>query len=335
MLRAPFFSAFRTAFRAYAARYAHRRAALVATVALVSWTGGWHWIAELFSHAFFQYALLLLALTALVFYARPTRVGRVAALVATALVWLPLLPYVLPVTADAAREAPETRLTLLQINTQRKTEALSEWLSTHAKDVDVVLALEVDTPFARVIETFSTEFPYHIESYSDDSFGIALISRHPFAEAQILDAIDPFFPAVDVTLLTPSGPLRLVGIHPPPPISAESAALRDAFLEKLAKNLNPDRPTVVFGDFNTTPWSPKFREFQSETGLEDAQRGHGLLSTWPAVLARYADVLGVPIDLTLVSASLTVASREAGPYHDSDHHPVVTRIGFGERKTKD
>jgi endonuclease/exonuclease/phosphatase (EEP) superfamily protein YafD len=324
----PTLSFFRTAFRGYASRHAHLRVCFIAAAALIGWTGSWHWIPELFSHAFLQYALALLVLAPLVCYGRAGHWARLS-IVLTALVWLPLLPSWLPDgAADAEKSPPKTRLTLLQFNTQHKTEPLAEWLASHAKDVDAVLLLEVDASFESVIKAFSGDFPYHIERFSDAPFGIALISRHPFAEARILDAIDPIFPAIDAALVTPSGPLRIVGIHPPPPIGKEEAMLRDAFMEKLAEHLESDLPTVVFGDFNSTPWSPKLRAFLSQTGLKDAQRGHGMLSTWPALLTRYADFFGVPIDLTLLSPSLTVESREAGPYLDSDHLPVITRIRY-------
>ncbi|MDR1367452.1 MAG: endonuclease/exonuclease/phosphatase family protein [Candidatus Accumulibacter sp.] len=326
--RSPFFSTFRSALRDYASRYAHRRAILIAMAALVGWTGNWHWLPELFSHAFYQYALALPALTLLVFYGNAKKYWRWTTLVAMVLVWFPFMLSFLTGPSDTRPNPPKTRITLLQFNTLRKTEPLAKWLASRARDVDVVLALEVDTPFSSVIEAFSGDFPYHIERFSEDSFGIALISRYPFAQARILDTIDPIFPAVDTVLITPSGPLRLVGIHPPPPVSAEGAALRNHFMEELSVSLESDLPTVVFGDFNSTPWSPKLRAFLSRNGLEDAQRGHGMLSTWPAQLARYADFLGVPIDLTLLSPSLTVESRQSGPFLDSDHLPVITRIRY-------
>ncbi|MDR1275585.1 MAG: endonuclease/exonuclease/phosphatase family protein [Candidatus Accumulibacter sp.] len=316
---------FRAALNDYAIRYAPRRVALIAAAALVGWTGGWHWIPELFSHAFFQYAIALLFLTLLLFHARHWRWAALS-LVATILVWLPIAPSWLPAPTVAEAIPPKNRLTLLQFNALRKTEPLTQWLASYAKDIDAVLLLEADAHFENVIKTFSAEFPYHIERFSDGAFGIALISRHPFVKARFLDDIDSIFPAIDAVLSTPAGPLRLVGIHPPPPTRKIGAQIRDEFLESLAKYLKPDTPTVVFGDFNATPWSPKLRAFLAQTGLEDAQRGHGTLSTWPAPFAGYADFLGVPIDLTLVSPSLTVETREAGPNLQSDHLPVITRI---------
>jgi endonuclease/exonuclease/phosphatase (EEP) superfamily protein YafD len=316
---------FRAALNDYAMCYAPRRVALIAVAALIGWTGGWHWIPELFSHAFFQYAIALVFLTLLLFHARNWRWAALS-LAATILVWLPIAPSWLPGPTAAGPIPPKNRLTLLQFNALRKTEPLTQWLASHAKEIDAVLLLEADAPFENVIKTFSAEFPYHIERFSPDSFGIALISRYPFAEARFLDDVDSITPAIDAVLSTPSGPLRLVGIHPMSPTGKLGAEMRDEFLESLAKYLKPGPPTVVFGDFNVTPWSPKLRAFLAQTGLEDAQRGHGTLSTWPAPFAGYADFLGVPIDLTLVSPSLTVENRAAGPNLQSDHLPVMTRI---------
>ncbi|MDR2506565.1 MAG: endonuclease/exonuclease/phosphatase family protein [Candidatus Accumulibacter sp.] len=318
----------------YAERHAHFRLCLVAGAALLGWTGDWHWIPELFSHAFFQYALLSAALTLLLFFRRPGY-WRWIALAATLAIWAPILPSWLP--AGGIQDKPQGRLTLLQFNVfcyalPYNATPVTEWISQRAREIDVVLLLEADTAFSASIQTLAREFPYRIERLSDDSpWGIALLSRYPFSEAHAVDLLDlDDLVMLDARITTPSGPVRVVGIHPPNPISAGSTNLRDEFMDKLADYLNRDtrHPTVVFGDFNSTIWSPKLREFLSKTGLRDAQRGHGMLSTWPAPLAHYADFLGVPIDMTLVSPGLSVEDRRAGPALGSDHLPVITRVAY-------
>lgn len=319
-------------------RYAEHRApywlCLVAGAALLGWTGDWHWIPELFSHAFFQYALLSAALTLLLFFRRPGY-WRWIALAVTLAIWTPILPSWIP--AAGMQGEPRGRLTLLQFNVfcnalPYNAAPVTEWIGQHTREIDVILLLEADTAFSPSIQTLAREFPYHIERLSDDSpWGIALLSRYPFSEVRAVDLLDlEDLIMLDARIITPSGPVRVVGIHPPNPISAGSANLRDEFMEKLADYLNRDAgiPTVVFGDLNSTIWSPKLREFLSKTSLRDAQRGHGMLSTWHAFLAHYADFLGVPIDMTLVSLGLTVEDRRAGPALGSDHLPVLTRVAY-------
>lgn len=309
----------------YATRRAHHLFCALAALALLGFTGSWHWIPELFSHFHFQYTILLTLLAPLVFLGRVWH-WRWVALVLTLLAWALLLPSWW--TSGLGNPAPQSRITLLQFNAAQNTEPLAHWLIQHHAEADVVLVLEADPTFAAAITAFEDEYPYHVERLMPGPFGIALLSRHPLTEARILDVIGPEYPALEAYVILPAGPLHLVGIHPPPPIDAMTAGLWKRFLEKLPDFLESETPTVVFGDFNATPWSPHLRAFMHATGLDDAQRGQGMLSTWPAATARYLDILGLPIDMTLVSPALLVEDRRAGPFLESDHLPVLTRLAY-------
>ncbi|MDR3351722.1 MAG: endonuclease/exonuclease/phosphatase family protein [Zoogloeaceae bacterium] len=311
----------------YVTRYAHLWLCVVGALALLGWTGSWHWAPELFSHFLPQYATLATLLLPLVFLGRAGR-WRWAALAIPFLAWGALLPFWWP--AGAADPPPQSRLTLLQFNAAQKTEPLTHWLIAHHTEVDVALVLEAAPSFAAAIAALETEYPHHVERLLDGPFGIALLSRHPLVEARVLEALGPEFPIIEAYVVLPSGPLRLIGIHPPPPIDDTTAALHRKFMEKLAKYLQPGIPTVVFGDLNATPWSPQARAFSRATGLHDAGGGRGVIATWPAVTARYLDLLGVPIDRTLRSSDVFIEERRTGPFLDSDHLPVVTRIAYIE-----
>ena len=318
-------------------RHARDGVIFVVAVALLGWTGSWHWVPELFAHFFLQYALLLIILTALLFWTSwgstdDHRHWRWVALMATLLVGFAISPFWTP--ADfAAKPNSHGSINILQFNAAQNTDALAQWLIRHRQEVDVVLVLEADTGFAAGIEALAEEFPYHIEQLRDDPFGIALMSRYPLNEAAVLEIIDDAgFPALEADVITPAGPLRLIGIHPPPPLGGELAKLRDHFMQKLAlrlaAQLKEGEPTLVFGDFNTTIWSPHLRDFIAKTGLRDAAEGQGASGSWPAATARIYGWLGIAIDLTLVSEHVTVQQRNIGEYLDSDHLPVVTRITY-------
>jgi endonuclease/exonuclease/phosphatase (EEP) superfamily protein YafD len=309
----------------YVARHAHHRIFALAALALLGWTGSWHWIPGLFSHFFFQYAALCALLVPFVFHGR--RGGwRWAALAVTLLLWGMLLPFLWP--AGAADPASRGRLTLLQFNAAQNTGPLARWLASEQAAADVVLVLEADPSFAAAIAALEGEYPHHVERLMDGPFGIALLSRYPLAGARILDVIGAEFPAIEAHVILPAGPVRLVGIHPPPPLGEALAALHDRFMEKLPEYLDAKTPTVVFGDFNATPWSPRLRAFMRVTALEDAQRGQGMIATWPAFAARWSSAFGLPIDMMLTSGALFVEERRAGPFLQSDHLPVLTRIAY-------
>jgi endonuclease/exonuclease/phosphatase (EEP) superfamily protein YafD len=105
------------------------------------------------------------------------------------------------------------------------------------------------------------------------------MSRHPLLDARVLTVASPDFPALQADIALDGGALRLIGIHPPPPVNHDLAQGRDRFMRELAVKLDqeraPGRETLVFGDFNSTVWSPRLRDFQARTGLSDAQRGQG------------------------------------------------------------
>jgi endonuclease/exonuclease/phosphatase (EEP) superfamily protein YafD len=309
------------------ARYARYGVCFVALAMLLGQAGRWHWFPDLFSHFFIQYGLLLLALTVILFLGRAGR-WRWAALILTALAGIALVPFWLPVEQATKPDAQATRLNLLQFNAQRNTEPLVYWLIRHRREVDVVLVLEADPGFEAGINALSEEFPHHLARLDDSPFGIALLSRYPLYEAQILEPIGPDFPALEAHIIAPGGPLRLIGIHPPPPLNRELAGLRDRFMAELASRIESEEATLVSGDFNATVWSSGLRAFMAQTRLSDAQRGFGLSGSWPSAPACYSGLLCIPIDLTLVSENITVEARQPGPPLGSDHLPVLTRVVY-------
>jgi endonuclease/exonuclease/phosphatase (EEP) superfamily protein YafD len=300
---------------------------LVAVALLLGLPGRWHWFPELFSHFLVQYELLLLLLTALLFWERAGH-WRWAALALSVLLGCLLSPLWLPTNAAVKTGTLTTRVNFLQFNARQNTEPLTHWLIERRQEVDIVLVLEADSTFEAGMAALAEDFPYRLDRLDNSPFGIALLSRYPLHEEAALDIIGPEFPALDARIITPSGPLHLIGIHPPPPLGEELAALHGRFMENLASRIESGEPTLVLGDFNATVWSPRLREFMAQTQLRDAQQGFGLSGSWPSATVRYARFLGIPIDLALVSDAITVEERHIGPHLGSDHLPVLTRVVY-------
>ena len=316
--------------RARLTQYLVRRAqvtpVLIIVCAALGWTGDWHWLPELFSHFFLQYLLLLFPITLLLFWSRAGH-WRWAAL--AALVWVghAVAPLWLPAPALLTHPADRLPVTLVQFNAAQRTESFTHWLIEHRKSVDIVLVLEADPAFSSTMIALAEDFPHHIERLDDSPFSIALLSRYPLSAAETLEIAGADFPALKADVMTPGGPLRVIGIHPPPPLGDELSIWRNRFIQKLTGLVRPHpMPTLVFGDFNAAVWSPHLRVFMAETGLADAQNGHGALGTWPAWSARCSGFLGIPIDAMLISPKIRVLERHALPSQGSDHLPVLTRI---------
>lgn len=83
------------------------------------------------------------------------------------------------------------------------------------------------------------------------------------------------------------------------------------------------REVIIIGDFNSTPWSSRFRKFQQASNLPNSQRGFGLQPTWQTGLP---SVLMIAIDHCLHSQSITTIDRHIGSNIGSDHLPLVVKL---------
>jgi endonuclease/exonuclease/phosphatase family metal-dependent hydrolase len=125
------------------------------------------------------------------------------------------------------------------------------------------------------------------------------------------------------TVAFPDGPLRLAAVHLASPTSPAYLAARNRQLQELARLLaGGNRPRVVLGDMNITPFSPYFDGFLRHTGMVDARRRQGLHGTWP----RWMPPLQIAIDHCLIDPQAPVLSVRRGPDVGSDHYPLEVRL---------
>jgi|MDTC01.2.fsa_nt_gb endonuclease/exonuclease/phosphatase (EEP) superfamily protein YafD len=188
-------------------------------------------------------------------------------------------------------------------------------------NVDFVLLLETDKPWSDEMDfELRDHFPHRFTEPKSNWQGITFYSKHPWKTApRLIEGLSS--PTLTVELELANGVVRLVGVHPVPPIRPALSKSRNDLLSMVARNVSKNKyPTIVAGDFNATPWSPHFRDFASVADLSDSARGRGLQNTWN----RYPIfVTGLPIDHVLTSTGITVLTRKIGPQIGSDHRPVV------------
>lgn len=119
-------------------------------------------------------------------------------------------------------------------------------------------------------------------------------------------------------------PIRMLAVHPPSPTSGSEAAIRDEQLTGVAEwAAEQDRPVVVVGDLNASPWSHAYQPLR-DSDLINSLEGFGAQASWPALLGPF----GVPIDHLLHSAELTTVDREIGPSLGSEHRSVLITLAF-------
>jgi endonuclease/exonuclease/phosphatase (EEP) superfamily protein YafD len=298
-------------------------------ITFVGWCGRWHWIPELAGHFSWYWLCIATAglVAALVIGRRRALLPLVAALALNA--W-PLAPYWLPVAgpgaagsaraAAGADAAPTGSVSIVSLNllaSNRNVDRVVAYLRD--RNADLVGLLEVDDFWAHAIAGLADRYPHRLVVPRDDNFGIALLSRLPLDAVREAEFGGATVPTLVADVRHPGGDFTFIATHPLSPIRADWSRLRDAQLRAIADFVAAaDRPCIVAGDFNATPWSPIGREFAARSGLCDTALGRGLQATWNARVW----MPRIPIDHVYAPARTTVVRRGIGPDVGSDHLPV-------------
>lgn len=294
--------------------------------------GRLHWLLELASHFLVQYVLALAAAAAW-FLVRRRWLWLGAVILALLFPIWRLAPY-LPMGANEVTAAATThRIRVMTINVHASSTAYDRVRAEIERlDPDVIFLPENTERWAAGLAPLRERYPYTVDGQSPSVFSLYLFSRLPLSEQAIFKLPEPGgFPAITVRVCLSDtsdadGCLRLVGVHPPPPIRSDTAAARDAALQALPAVIarGDAARTVLLGDFNCTPWSPLFRDLLTATGLRDAALGHSPRPTWTS--RRFP--FGIKIDHILVGDGIAVTDYAVGDDVGSDHFPVVADLEF-------
>lgn len=293
----------------------------------------WHWIPELAGH--FSWYWLCMATAGLVAALVAGRRRAMIALgTAIALNAWPLVPYWLPAAvpdgAGSARAAsgtdaaPTSGVSIISLNllaSNRDTARVVAYLRN--RRADLVGLLEVDDFWADALSGLADLYPHRLVVPRDDNFGIALLSRLPVGAVREATFGAATVPTLVADVLHPGGDFTFIATHPLSPVCADWSRLRDAQLRAIADFVAAaDRPCIVAGDFNATPWSPIGRAFAARSGLRDTALGRGLQPTWNARVW----MPRIPIDHVYAPPRATVVRRGIGPDVGSDHLPVEAEL---------
>ncbi len=287
------------------------------------------WLADLLINFRVHFVgALLLCLLPLVMWRRP--VSALLLLAGTVFLAWPVLaylklPFSQPVTlADVPDDQRVYRLLCYNVYTANiRYEDVSDFVAdTRA---DFVLFIETDKRWADEMDwELRDHYEHRFAEPRSDNFGMSFYSKLPWKEIRLLEHMDQ--PAIEAVFDLPEGPLRMIGIHPTPPMRASLAASRNAQFEKLGEylaTLPVTEKRIVAGDFNLTPWSPHFKRLLERCQLSDSAVGRGIQNTWYRAPLL---VTGLPIDHVLVSESIDVIDRRIGPPIGSDHRPLLVDL---------
>lgn len=284
------------------------------------------WLIDLAAHWQLLFALLwIVLLAAWCFIGDSPRWQWLPLLALPGLIWISASPS-LPAAPEGGKQPGSAGLRIAVANvhvSNRDPGRLVSWLRQHPSDVLVVP--ELNPVYAEALAAALPDMPHHsLYPRADSAFGIGLYARAPLQDVVLAEDADGI-PALGATLDLDGRPVRVIALHPMPPLAPRWHAARDRLLHALAGATHPalgphtGLPQVLAGDLNATPWSSALH-LAADGGL---RRATGLRGTWPV---RWGGYMGIPIDHVLGSAEWQVVSTRQGPDIGSDHAPIHVEL---------
>jgi endonuclease/exonuclease/phosphatase (EEP) superfamily protein YafD len=219
---------------------------------------------------------------------------------------------------------PVTILLANVLTSNREYEKVRQLL--RSENPDIFALLEVSETWMNELSSLKETYPHVISSPRGDNFGLALFSRIPFEESEIVQIGDAGLPTAAAKIRFDVASLTVIATHPLPPTHRAIARHRNRQLKELAEYArSTEGPVIVMGDLNTTPYSPHFKKLLRDSGLQDSRRGRGIQPTWQAQLPWF---LRIPLDHVLHSPDINVLDRRLGPHIGSDHLPVIAEFSL-------
>lgn len=201
--------------------------------------------------------------------------------------------------------------------------AIAEEIRAAAPDLVALQEVDPDAAAGLLRSGVLARFPYQVTEVRNGPPGIALWSRFPLADPEVLDTGG--MPRIRATVLLGARRLRFYNVHVVAPVGEDRARWK-AELRRVEEELRRERrPLVVAGDFNATRHHPSFRRLLW-FGLADAheRRGRGWAATWPR--DRWPLPPLMRLDHVLVSPDIGVRSVREGHGQGSDHRPIVADL---------
>lgn len=224
-----------------------------------------------------------------------------------------------------ASSVAASSFSILSANVHTANTKMEELLAEILKqDPNVVVALEVNERWVDFFNThLSKSYPYILEHPRPDNFGIAVYSKIELFEPSIHYFGANQTPSFAARLRTVEQDIQLIAIHPVPPITKQSWELRNEQLQKIAATLSTaSAAAIVLGDFNVSPWTPIFRNFQKAGKLNNASQGFGFFPTWGG----NSKILFTPIDHAFYKGRLEVTDFANVYLPGSDHQGILVRF---------
>lgn len=224
-----------------------------------------------------------------------------------------------------------SNLKILTANVLQKNQQYQNILQQVAEiDPDVVFLVETNQAWKVALQPLEKKYPYTLFHPLDNTYGLLFYSRLKTVKKEVKFIVKNDIPSIDATVLLSNGqPVRLIGLHPEPPVPGESmySTAKDKELMKVALELEHFKdPCIVMGDLNDVAWSHVTELFQEVSNLIDPRRGRGFYSTFNAKhwWMRF------PLDYIFCSSQFGLLEMKRMPYNNSDHFPMYIHLQYDE-----
>ena len=284
------------------------------------------WACDLATHFRVQYVALLfpVAIFCLVTRRRKTAIAFTAVLIVAA---VPVIRYYVP---SGHQDPGVEALRFVTFNVQRSNSQFDDAVSfLRSENPDVIALLEIDSRWKNALQELSNDYPFSRWETREDNFGLCVLSKIPWQDVEVVqtDTIQ-CRPSILVRFEINGSAVQYIATHPATPMTPESAQARNDQLMALCEVFDPASARIFTGDFNLTPWSPRFQDVTASAGVTDGARGFGAGPTWcqlPTPLG------GIKIDHFLISEDIFVSRLRVGPDLGSDHRPVIADLKIGSK----
>ncbi len=183
-----------------------------------------------------------------------------------------------PASIQSEEEQPEVLSVLFApLNPLTNTESLKTLVFRKLPTLVAVSGLTEKLDLSKAENLYHSTY----EVPRADGFGVALYSRIPILDAQVLNLESDLPPVLSVTLDTLDTPLRVLLFKTPAPFSAEAYHQTKLLVRRLSTPLrHTSDPLLVLAQLNAPQSSLSYNRLRKAAKLSDAMKGYGILKTW-------------------------------------------------------
>lgn len=304
---------------------------LLTLITLANFAARLHWVLELASH-FHPHALVTaLGLVGLAVFLRRYKTALFAAGLAV-LHALPLAPYWLTPTPTAPAGLTMRVLTANLRAADTNPAIFQAILQQEQPDVLMLAGLPPDLP--ALFGSLWPHWPHLIVDRGGSGHDLALFSRWPIQHWDwdrnwMMMPVEPDgeklveYPVLTAEICPEAEHcLTMIGAHTARPY-ARRFTMQNWQLDRVAERARAARsPVVALGDFNMTPWSPRFGDLLVRGNLRDA-----MLGLPPVASYQHSSIwLGLPIDHVLISPGLTATRFRPARFSGGVHRAILVDL---------